>query len=430
MLIQHENLTIRNATADDASLLGNWWRDGKVMAHAGFPLGISVTDEEIAASLETDTDETHRRLMIEVDGVPVGEMNYRDVGNKTAELGIKICDFTMQEKGYGTKLLSMLIGALFGQYGYEKMILDTNMNNKRAQHVYEKKLGFRNVGEQIDAWTDQLGVPQSMVNFEMTKHEFISHICRHWWGCIYDQYEHGSDDTRLLLALIGDTPRTVFEVCCGSGRVLVPLAEAGHNVVGIDADAGMLARIPAKAKGLTNIRYTLADALTTDWGSAYDVVVLGCNTLMNIEHRDDDKAAQQLFIQKAADALKVGGHFFLAFDHYPKPEDVFVREGSLTRSWYSGTDDTGVFGQTYSCGGLYNPVTRIAVWANHIELTMPDGVQYIMPTHGHKYVCTREEVHGWLKGAGFVIEQEYGDCNRAPFTGQQGWDVVWARKVE
>jgi len=95
--------------------------------------------------------------------------------------------------------------------------------------------------------------------------------------------------------------------------VLVPLAKAGHNVTGMDADEGMLARIPAKAGGLANLRYTQANALTADWGGGYDVVILGDNTLMNIEHRDDDKAAQRLFIKKAADALKPGGHFFQSF---------------------------------------------------------------------------------------------------------------------
>ncbi len=173
MLITHENLTIRNATPEDAPLLGNWWRDGKVMAHAGFPLGLSTTDEEIATSLQTDTEDTHRRLIIEVDGIPVGEMNYRNKGNKTAEIGIKICDFTMQEKGYGSKFICMLMGALFGELGYEKIILDTNLTNKRAQHVYEK-LGFRRVGERIGAWIDQLGVPQSAVDYEMTKVDYMA----------------------------------------------------------------------------------------------------------------------------------------------------------------------------------------------------------------------------------------------------------------
>ena len=35
MFIRNNNLTIRNATSNDASILCKWWNDGKVMAHAG-----------------------------------------------------------------------------------------------------------------------------------------------------------------------------------------------------------------------------------------------------------------------------------------------------------------------------------------------------------------------------------------------------------
>jgi SAM-dependent methyltransferase len=257
----------------------------------------------------------------------------------------------------------------------------------------------------------------------------LDKIARHWWGYVYDQYENRSDDVKLLLELIGNTPRNIFEVCCGTGRVLVPLAQAGHTVAGMDADEGMLTRIPAKAEGLANLKYSLANALTTDWGKDYDVVILGDNTLMNIEHRDDDKAAQMLFIKKAADALKSGGHFFVAYDIYPEPETVFIGESKVTKGYYSGSDDTGVWGQIFHCGGLYNPVTQIAVWANHTELTMPNGEVHIIPGHGHKYVCTRNDVHGWLRDAGFMIEKEFGGCDRRPFIGEQGWDIVWARKI-
>jgi ribosomal protein S18 acetylase RimI-like enzyme len=62
------------------------------------------------------------------------------------EPGIKICDLSARDKGYGTKLLTMFIDALFRYYGCEKIILDTDMKNERAKHVYEKKLGFRVLG--------------------------------------------------------------------------------------------------------------------------------------------------------------------------------------------------------------------------------------------------------------------------------------------
>jgi RimJ/RimL family protein N-acetyltransferase len=36
-------------------------------------------------------------------------MGYKNRGNNTVEIGIKICDFEKQEKGFGTQLLRMLI---------------------------------------------------------------------------------------------------------------------------------------------------------------------------------------------------------------------------------------------------------------------------------------------------------------------------------
>jgi len=172
MIIKDNNLIIRNATSEDAPILCNWWNDGKVMAHAGYPNGLRITPQTIIQDLSKDSDEYHRRLIIEIDSVPAGEMNYRNKGNNIAEIGIKICNFEKQEKGYGTKLLKMLIGFLLNEMNYEKIILDTNVNNKRAQHIYEK-IGFRKVGVRIDFWKNQLGELQSSIDYELTNEDFI-----------------------------------------------------------------------------------------------------------------------------------------------------------------------------------------------------------------------------------------------------------------
>jgi Acetyltransferases, including N-acetylases of ribosomal proteins len=174
MNLTYKNLTIRNAEASDAVQLCKWWNDGEVMAHAGFPNGLGTTPEEIRESLAKDTDETHRRHIIELDGVSIGEMNYRNMGGGIAEIGIKIAVAAEQEKGYGTTLLTIFIGALFTYYGYDKIILDTNVTNKRAQHVYENKLRFRKIGIRENSWTDQLGVPQSAVDYELTKADWLA----------------------------------------------------------------------------------------------------------------------------------------------------------------------------------------------------------------------------------------------------------------
>jgi len=248
---------------------------------------------------------------------------------------------------------------------------------------------------------------------------------------MYDADHGDCGDVELALDLIGPEPQNIFEACCGTGRVLVPLAKAGHNATGMDADEFMLDRIPAKAKGLTNLKYTQADIFTADWGNNYDVVILTSNTIMNLEHRDDDKAAQRFVIHKAAEALKQGGRFFLVYDYYPEPEKIFNNEPNKNfgPDKIGKTDDMGVSGQNYFAGARYNPYSRVAVMNWHQEITMPDGKKYIFPTQDHKYVCSRDDVLGWLSEAGFVADEEFGGCDRRPFTGKLGWDIIWARKL-
>lgn len=175
MLLKHKNLTIRNATTDDAKLLASWWNDGKIMEHAGFPNGTGQTAQSITESLKNDTDNTHRRLIIEIDDTAAGEMVYRNKGNCVAEIGIKICDFSKQNKGNGKILLSMLINSLYNDLGYKKIILDTNLENERAQHVYEQ-LGFVKLRINENSWTNQIGEIQSSIDYELYQKDFHNFI--------------------------------------------------------------------------------------------------------------------------------------------------------------------------------------------------------------------------------------------------------------
>ena len=170
MMINYKNICIRNAETADCEQLAKWWNDGAVMAHAGFPKGLGTTAEKIKGEIASDTDDTRRRLIIELDHSPIGEMSYRNLGDGTAEIGIKICDFSRQEQGIGRKALSMLIGALL-EKGYTRIILDTNLKNLRAQHVYEL-LGFKKLRINKDSWTDQLGESQSSVDYELIPKDF------------------------------------------------------------------------------------------------------------------------------------------------------------------------------------------------------------------------------------------------------------------
>lgn len=164
LFLKHNSLSIRTAMPEDAPQLVAWWNDGKVMAHAGFPNGLGTTAEKEALRLPGS-----RMIILENDR-PIGECNARDTGGGAAEIGIKICETDCQNRGVGRIVLSMLIGHLFAS-GFEKIILDTNLNNLRAQHVYET-LGFRKLRVNIDSWKDQLGRLQSSVDYELIPADF------------------------------------------------------------------------------------------------------------------------------------------------------------------------------------------------------------------------------------------------------------------
>lgn len=171
----HNDISIRSVRREDAEQLCKWWNDGSVMAHAGFPNGLGTTVEEVQDQIERESDETTRRHIISLKDIAIGEMNFSNLGNGTCEIGIKICDSDSQNKGLGKIVLSLFIDGLFHEFGYEKILLDTNLNNKRAQHVYEQ-LGFQRVRTNLDAWKDQLGNLQSSVDYELTKENFISFL--------------------------------------------------------------------------------------------------------------------------------------------------------------------------------------------------------------------------------------------------------------
>lgn len=169
MKLRDERIWIRDAVVTDAAVLTDWWNDGKVMAHAGFPHGLNTTEETVRHQIENPGQ--NHRLILGLDEKPIGEMNYRDVALGTAEIGIKICCFEYHEQGLGTRYLKMLLQFLKEQ-GYQQVILDTNLNNRRAQHVYEK-IGFHRVRINENSFIDQDGVHQTSVDYALDLNTWV-----------------------------------------------------------------------------------------------------------------------------------------------------------------------------------------------------------------------------------------------------------------
>ena len=90
MNIKKENITIRlvENKQSDIDNLYTWWNDGSVMAHAGFPNGLGITKEEIMKQVdECISKKTNsNRHIIEINDIPVGEMNYREIINNNEKM--------------------------------------------------------------------------------------------------------------------------------------------------------------------------------------------------------------------------------------------------------------------------------------------------------------------------------------------------------
>jgi len=253
-------------------------------------------------------------------------------------------------------------------------------------------------------------------------------IIANWYASVYDQCETGTDDVEFLLKVLGPDPLRVLEAACGTGRILVPLARAGHDAAGFDMNEAMLARIAAKAAGLENIAWHVADALAQPWGGDYDVVVLAGNVLFNIETGGDYREAQRLLLRRAYDALRPGGHIYLDFDCHPRPARMF-RPRKTQRVVFAGTDSAGTHG-TYSLmpGGGYDKAARTAYGPRRTEVTTREGRKIVQESVSRKRVLALKVVLAWLEELGFTPEQVWGGYDGKPAGRRAGRAIIYAKK--
>ena len=180
---------------------------------------------------------------------------------------------------------------------------------------------------------------------------------------IYDRVEYGKEDVAFIQRLAaGLGSLKVLEPFCGTGRVVLPLAEAGHTVTGLDSSSAMLARARDKAAALpedARRRLELVEMDVTcwaDWPAGFDLVIVGGNGLYELATPEEQEGC----IQAAAASLKPGGHLYLDSDHM---------EGVLDANWRLAGEVRGVM--TGTCAdGTYVENTFETTW---YELAAPPG---------------------------------------------------------
>lgn len=139
------------------------------------------------------------------------------------------------------------------------------------------------------------------------------------YRAIAEYYDHENENHSVLRQdvpfFLGQMParrrQSVLELAVGTARAAIPIAQAGHRVVGVDYAPDMLeiARRKRDAVGLGDreLRLLEADCLRLDLGETFDWVCIFFNTFLaftTIEHQDD-------LLQSALRHLKPRGRFWL-----------------------------------------------------------------------------------------------------------------------
>ena len=261
-------------------------------------------------------------------------------------------------------------------------------------------------------------------------------IAKYWYADSYEQFETYTKDIDFFLKILREQtdaePQKILEAACGGGRISIPLAQAGYNITGFDMDEFRLLHFYRKSKNIPNITCYQADALNSSWGNDFDVVIMEGNLLINIETEINYAEAQQIFINKAASALRPGGHLLLDYDQHTENSAVKFFNGLGESCSFSGTDDLGTFGRLISWGGAYDPVTQIWAGVGHWELTANNGQKFIYAEKPrHKHIPMLSQVYKWLSDAGLAIEKTYRNYTDEPVSENEADHVkatIWARK--
>lgn len=142
------------------------------------------------------------------------------------------------------------------------------------------------------------------------------------------------DDIDLLLSFADIVGDPILEMGCGSGRILLALAEAGFDVTGIDHSETMLQRAGESIDGrdLTgSIQLMHASMLEADAapGGPFGLVIFSLNALMHLP----TAASQRLALESALRALDPKGQLILDLmnptpDHLTSLGAAPILEGS------------------------------------------------------------------------------------------------------
>lgn len=230
----------------------------------------------------------------------------------------------------------------------------------------------------------------------------------------YDaDYRHYTDDIAAILDLAADAGGPILELGCGTGRVLLPLAEAGHRVTGVDISPGLLT-VARQKLPITNhqppITLIEADLRTFDLPEkSFTFAFCTSNTLMHLITQEDQLTA----LRNAHRHLQPGG--LLLVDLF-NPDLSRLLAISGVQEFADQWEDEETGAQVFKWS------VRTLDWAEQIQDTLfiyeevlPDGLVRRTACPFALRFLWQSEAQLLLEKAGFAIEGVWGDFDGNPY---------------
>jgi SAM-dependent methyltransferase len=212
----------------------------------------------------------------------------------------------------------------------------------------------------------------------------------------------------------------VLEIACGTGSLLVPIAQHGLRTVGLDISPGMLAAARVRAEeNRTSIEWVHSDMRQFDLQEQFRLVFLARNSLLQLHTRAD---LLDCFSSIRKHLMPDGRFIFDIFNPdvkllaRPVGERFFVRtvrhphKGEITLEQVNN----------YDAAAQVNRATWYFSTSQERDfLVVPLHLRSIFP----------EELPLLVAMAGLHLEVRYGDFSQTPFTGSSRQQVCICRSA-
>jgi SAM-dependent methyltransferase len=221
----------------------------------------------------------------------------------------------------------------------------------------------------------------------------------------------------------GKVGHQVLELACGTGRLTIPIAQSGEEVVGLDLSASMLEHARAKSKQAgVEIEFVEGDCRSFELKQKFALIFMAFNSM---QHLHDHASLRGLF-SSVRQHLAPGGRFI--FDVFNPKVSMLARTPEERRPEREYEDPEGRGTIMLEHTMHYDDASQVSRIKWYFTRRGPNGLEPDFRKEDLHLRCFfPQELDLLVRAQGFEIVEKFGDFDRKPFASGQPKQVVVCR---